>query len=116
MDKRNQTYEYIGKLDSNIAIYWNLGEHVNKPIVIYTDRKQHIVDNHLKDFGSVERIEYIWSKLGTIIRTPDDTFYNEKSKGLEYYKRIDDMIVVAVRINFGSVLKIKSFYGNNHKN
>ena len=113
MDKDNQTYEYIGKLNPDIADYWNLKEHANKSIVIYLDRKQHIIDNHLKDFGNIERIEMIWSKLGIIIKNPDDVFYNEKTKGLEYYKKVDDMIVVAIRINFGSVLKIKSFYPAN---
>ena len=113
MNKNNQTYEYIGKLNPDIAIYWGLKEHANKPIVIYNDRKQHIIDNHLKDFGSIEKIENIWSKLGEIIKEPDETFYNQKSRGLEYYKKIDDVIVVAIRINFGSVLKIKSFYPAN---
>lgn len=113
MDKNNQTYNYIGKLNPCIANYWGLKEHANKPIVIYNDRKQHVIDNHLKDFGSIEKIEYVWSKLGIIIKDPDDTFYNEKSKGLEYYKKIDNMIVVAIRINFGTVLKIKSFYPAN---
>lgn len=113
MDKNKQTYEYIGKLNPSIANYWNLEEHANKPIVIYYNRKQHVIDNHLKDFGSIERIEDVWNKLGIIIRNPDDTFYNEKTRGLEYYKKIDDTIVVAIRINFGSVLKIKSFYPAN---
>lgn len=113
MDKNNQTYTYIWKLNPDIANYWDLKEHANKPIVIYNDRKQHIIDNHLKDFGSIEKIENVWSKLGIIIKDPDDTFYNEKSKGLEYYKKIDDMIVVAIRINFGTVLKIRSFYPAN---
>lgn len=113
MDKNNQKYNYIGKLNPNIAGYWGLNEHANKPIVIYNDRKQHVIDNHLKDFGSIENIENIRSKLGAIIKEPDDTFYNSKSNGLEYYKKIDDVIVVAIRINFGSVLKIKSFYPAN---
>lgn len=113
MDKSSQNYKYIGKLNPNIAKYWNLEEHSNKPIVIFEDRKKHIIDNHLKDFGNVEKIDYIWSKLNLIIKSPDSVFYNEKTKGLEYYKRIDDMIVVAVRINFGSTLKIRSFYPAN---
>ena len=85
VDKNKQTYEYIGKLNPSIAKYQNLEEHANKPIVIYSNRKQHIIDNHLKDFGSIERIEDVWNKLGIIIRSPDDTFYNEKTKRLEYY-------------------------------
>ena len=47
MDKNNQTYNYIGKLNPDIANYWGLQEHANKPIVIYHDRKQHVIDNHL---------------------------------------------------------------------
>lgn len=113
MDKSFQLYEYVGKLDYNIAKYWNLEEHANKPIVIYHDRKKHIIDRHLSDFGSIKRIEDIWSQLGMIIKYPDEVFYNKKTNGLEYYKKIDDMIVVAVRINFGSLLKIKSFYPAN---
>ena len=113
MDKSNHLFEYVGKLNPDIAHYWGLNQHSNKPIVIYKDRIQHIIDNHLKDFGSIERIEKVWLKLEKIIKEPDDTFYNEKNKGLEFYKKIDDLIVVAVRINFGTVLKIKSFYPAN---
>lgn len=113
MDKKSQSYEYIGKLNANIAKYWKLEEHANKPIVIFYDRKQHVIDKHLRDFGSKERIDYVWSRLGDIIKSPDSVFYNIKTKGLEYYKKIDDTIVVAIRINFGSTLKIKSFYPAN---
>ena len=113
LDKNNQRFEYVGKLDFNIAKYWNLEEHSNKPIVIYKDRKKHIIDNHLNDFGSIEYIDYIWSKLPLIIKKPTSVFYNEKTKGLEYYKKIDNTIVVAVRISFSSTLKIRSFYPAN---
>ena len=113
MDKNNQNYQYIGKLDPNIAKYWKLEEHANKPIVIFNDRKQHIIDKHLKDFGSEEKINYVWSKLGNIIKKPDNVFYNSKTRGLEYYKKINNTIVVAIRINFGSTLKIKNFYPAN---
>ena len=122
MDRNEKKFEYVGKLEPKIAEYWNIGEHANKPIVIFEDRKKHIIDNHLKDFGTIEKIDHVWSKLSAIIKKPEAVFYNEKTKGLEFYKTIDNMIVVAVRINFGSVLKIKSFYPanknklNNRKN
>lgn len=58
----------------------------------------------------------MWNNLGTIIKNPDETFYNEKNKGLEFYKKVDGMVVVAVRINFGEILKIKSFYPPVNKN
>lgn len=111
MEKRE--FEYIGKLNMELAEYWNIPEHGNKPIVIYSDRKQHVIDRHLKDFGSEENIEYIYSKLRNIIKKPDYTFYNKNTKGIEFYKKINDTIVVAVQLTFGSTLKIKSFYPAN---
>lgn len=113
MHKDNQNFEYIGKLDIDIAKYWDLLEHANKPIVIYKDRRQHIIDKHLNDFGTIDKIDHIWSKLNIIIKKPDKTFYNEKTNGMEFYKKVDDVIVVVVRINFGSTLKIRSFYPAN---
>ena len=113
MNKNNQNYEFVGKLNPNIAKYWKIEEHANKPIIVFYDRKKHIIDKHLKDFGSEEKIDYIWSKLRMIIKHPDSVFYNKKTNGLEYYKRIDNIIVVAIRISFGSTLKIKSFYPAN---
>lgn len=113
MKKNKYTFEYIGKLDVKIAKYWNIDDHANKPIVIYKDRKNHVIENHLKDFGTIKKIDYIWSKLPIIIKKTESTFYNEKTKGLEFYKKIDEMIVVAVRISLGSSLKIRSFYPAN---
>lgn len=109
----NQKFEFVGKLKPEIAKYWNLNEHANKPIVIYKNVRQHIIARHLKDFGSVDKIDFIWSKLRVIIKRPDQVFYNEQTKGLEYYKKIDNVIVVAIRISFSSTLKIKSFYPAN---
>ena len=57
MRKDNHKYEYIGKLDEDIANYWNLLEHANKPIVIYKDRRQHIIDRHLYDCGTIDKID-----------------------------------------------------------
>ncbi len=113
MGKNNQRFEYIGKLNPAIAERWNLKEHTNKPIVIYNIVRRHIVKRHLKDFGSEEEIDYVWSKLRSIIKKPDEVFYNSSTKGLEYYKKINDMIIVAVRIDFGETLKIMSFYPAN---
>lgn len=67
----------------------------------------------LYDFGTIDKIDYIWSKLDLIIKKPDKTFYNEKTNGLEFYKKINDIIIVAIRINIGSTLKIRSFYPAN---
>ena len=103
-------YKLVGTLKEEIAEYWNITEHKNKPILVYNDRKQHVIDSHMQDFGSIEEIEKIYNNLNNIIKTPDYVFYNKVANGLEYYKKIDNNICVAVRINTGNVLKIKSWY------
>lgn len=104
----NMNYRYVGILKEDIAYYWETPEHKNKPILVFDDRKQHVIENHLKDFGTEEEIERIYQNLNNIIKKPDYVFYNSKTKGLEYYKKINSDVCVAVRVNSGKVLKIKS--------
>lgn len=33
--------------------YWEISEYKNKPILVFDDRNQHVIDKHLKDFGSM---------------------------------------------------------------
>lgn len=108
-----QKFKYVGKLNPDLAEYWNIYEHANKPIVIYSDRKQHVIDRHLNDFGNIENIEYVYNHLSSIIKNPEYTFYNKSTNGIEFYKKIKNNIVVAVHLSFGSTLKIKSFYPAN---
>ena len=110
---KNQEFEFIGSLNPAIAKLWNLEEHANKPIIVYENVIQHVIDRHLNHFESIEEIDYIWSKLRSIIKHPDNVFYNSTTKGLEYYKKMGKEIVVAVRINFGTTLKVRSFYPAN---
>ena len=106
-------YKYLGILDEKIAEYWNLEEHKNKPILVYDDRIQHVIDAHIDDFENLEKIYQSYEMLGIIIKKPDYVFYNNKTKGLEYYKNIKPNICVAVRINTGKVLKVRSWYPAN---
>lgn len=106
-------YKYVGILTEEIADYWGISEHKNKPILVYEDRKQHVIDSHLQDFGSIEEINYVYDNLSIIIKKPDYVFYNANTNGLEYYKKLKNNICVAVRINPGKVLKIKSWYSAN---
>lgn len=111
MDK----FRYLGILNPSIADIWGLEEHKNKPILVFDDRIDHVKTRHLKDFGSEEEIRKVYNSLDIIIKKPDLTFYNEKNKSLEFYKNIDSNICVAVRVNYGKVLKVKSWYPVNHK-
>lgn len=103
-------FKYLGILSKEISEYWKLPNHKNKPILVFEDRKLHVIAKHLDDFGSKEEIEKIYNKLSLIINKPDYVFYNKKTKGLEYYKKINANICVAVRISTGKVLKVRSWY------
>ena len=106
-------YKFLGSLDKDIAEYWDIKEHANKPIIVYDDRIQHVRDNHLKDFGSDEEIIKTYDELHNIIKNPNYVYYNKEKQGLEYYKFLKDGICVAVRINKGRFLKVKSWYPAN---
>ena len=110
-----QGFDYLGKLSPEIAKYCKLNEHKNKTIVMYDDRREHVINRHLEDFGSIEKIDFVISKLRVIIKKPDMVFYNKKTKGLEFYKNIgttnnEKSIVIAIRINSSKILKVRSFY------
>ena len=107
------SYKFLGILDKDIAEYWNIEEHANKPILVFDDRIQHVKDNHLKDFGSIDEITKTYNDLHNIIKKPDYVFYNKSTQGLEYYKTLKDGICVAVRISNGKCLKVRSWYPAN---
>ena len=43
-------------------------------------------------------------------KNPDYVFYDKSKKGLEFYKKINSNILVAVRVDNGKELKVKSVY------
>ena len=50
------------------------------------------------------------NSLEKIINNPDYVFHDKSKKGLEYYKQLKSDILVAVRVNNGKELKVKSVY------
>lgn len=106
-------YKYIGILDEKIAKQCGIVEHKNKPILVYDDKIEHVIEHHLKDFGSEEALMDAYNNISNIIKKPDYYYYNERTKGLEYYKNMNGDLCVAVRINPGKTLKVKSWYPAN---
>lgn len=74
-------YRYLGILKEDIAEYWNINEHKNKPILVFNDRKQHVIEKHLKDFGSIKIVEEVYSSLSVIINKQVMFFIMKKQKG-----------------------------------
>ncbi len=106
-------YKYIGILDSKIARNLKINEHKNKPIVVYNDRIDHVIEHHLKDFGTKSKVMNAYNNLSNIIKHPDYVFLNIKNNSIEYYKNINTNICVAVRISPGKILKIRSWFPAN---
>ena len=103
-------YKYIGILKPEIADYWGIPEHKNKPILVFDNKKDHVLARHTNDFGSEEAVDDVYVSLPNIIKKPDYVFYDSDKKGLEYYKNISPNVCVVVRINPGTTLKVKSWY------
>lgn len=106
-------YKYVGVLDEKIANNCGIPEHKNKPILVYDNRIEHVLDHHLVDFGNKENVMCAYNKIPIVIKKPDYYFYNKKTNGLEYYKKFNNNLCVAVRISLGKVLKVKSWYPPN---
>lgn len=100
----------LGEINNHIIEQWELYEHKNKKIVIYPEAKEHSKDRHINDYPSIEDYYIVMDSLEKIIQNPDYVFYDKSKKGLEFYKKINSNILVAVRVDNGKELKVKSVY------
>lgn len=100
----------LGQINNEIIEQWELYEHKNKKIVMYPEAKEHSKDRHINDYPSIEDYYIVMDSLEKIIQNPDYVFYDKSKKGLEFYKKIKSNILVAVRVDDGKELKVKSVY------
>lgn len=100
----------LGEISNEVVQQWNILEHKGKKIVMYPEAKEHSKDRHINDYPNEEDYYFVMDSLEEIIRQPDYVFYDKSKQGLEYYKKIDSNILVAVRVNNGRELKVKSVY------
>jgi hypothetical protein len=101
--------EVLGILTLEIAEEFNLIEHKGKKIVIYDDRKNYIA-KHKNEYKTENSFKKTISNLSLIITAPDFVYYNESINGLEYFKLIDEDVLVAVRVMNSKELKVRSVY------
>lgn len=100
----------LGKLNKNIIEQWELYDHKDKKIVMYEEAKEHSKTKHLKEYENEEDYYIVMDSLEKIIKNPDYVFYDKSKKGLEYYKRVNQHILVAIRVDEGKELRVKSIY------
>lgn len=101
--------QILGEISQDIIDKWYLDKYKNKKIVFYLDRKEHCKE-HLKQYAKEEDYYYVMANLENIINNPDYTYYDVNKKGLEFYKKMKENVLVAVRISPGNELKVKSVY------
>lgn len=85
---------------------------LNKKIVIYDDRYNHI-KKHKHEFSSIYEYNNALSNIKLIITEPDFIVIDNKRKGIEFIKTLNDNVLIAVRLSSSSELKIKSLYPIN---
>lgn len=88
---------------------WFLSEYKDKNIVFYSDREEHCRE-HISQYESEEDYYYTMANLKEIIRNPSYVYYDVNKRGLEFYKRFRNNILVAVRVSSGNELRVKSVY------
>ena len=100
----------LGEISNEIVQQWNIPEQKNKKIVMYPEAKEHSKDRHINDYPTEEAYYFVMDSLEEIIQNPDYVFYDKSKQGLEYYKQININVLVAVRVNNGRELKVRSVY------
>ena len=88
---------------------WFLNEYKDKNIVFYSDREEHCRE-HISQYESEKDYYYTMANLKEIIRNPSYVYYDVNKRGLEFYKRFRNNILVAVRVSSGNELRVKSVY------
>ena len=100
----------LGEISDDIVKQWDIIEQKGKKIVMYPEAKEHSKERHINEYPSEEDYYFVMASLEEIINNPDYVFYDKSKQGLEYYKEIKQHVLVAIRVNNGRELKVKSVY------
>lgn len=93
------------KILSNIGISFDN----ELEIVLWKDRLKHI-EKHKKDFDSEEEYQLHLESIPDIINNPDYIGIHPKGHSIEYVKRVDKVVLVAVRIKASGPLSVRTLY------
>ena len=84
----------------------------DKTIALYDDRINHI-ERHREDFTNPLFLDIVFRDLSLIVSNPDFISEDKKNNSLQIVKKMEDNVLVAVRISSGPILKIKTIYPIN---
>jgi hypothetical protein len=98
----------IGKLSKEIIALLKLNRSECN-IILWEDRFKYI-EKHIQDFESEEEFRKHISLIPDIIENPDYVGRHPKDNSMQYIKRINELMLVAVRIKDKGNLSFRSAY------
>ena len=78
-------------------------------IVIYSDRFLHI-EKHKNEYSDIGMYKYTIDNLHEIIKNPDFITVNNKNRSMNFIKKLEDNILVAITIDGKRELKVKTVF------
>jgi len=105
--KRGFTYVKIGKLSQEVIDLLGL-KLIECDIIMWEDKFEYI-HKHITDFKSEENFYNCISKIPETIASPDYIGLHPSKNSIEYIKRIDELVIIAIRIKNGK-LALKTMF------
>lgn len=104
----------VGIIEKEIAMTFGIAEHADKNIVLVQKRKKHMI-KHAAEFSDFEKA---YESIPEIIREADYVGLHPKGDSLQYIKKIDGNVLVAVSLGVeeGSVRTMYSITENKLNN
>ncbi len=104
-------YRVIGKLSEEVIVKYKLQEFAGKIVVIYSDIYIYDhVEKHRNEFVSEKSYQKALAEIDSIIKNPDGVNVDYKKSRIEFVKKLDDNVLVAVRISDKKTMKVKLMY------
>ena len=94
----NKKSKIVGYINDNIADEWNINAYSGNPIYQSSSFFKH-VQRHIKDFESIDSFQNALINVQDIILNPNFVCYNNTNKSLEYYKKLNEFVCIAVKLN-----------------
>ncbi len=104
----NKNVYNIGKLTSDIIEILDI--ELNEADILISDDKIKYTEKHISDYENYQQYKEMTEKAPEIIAKPDYVGVHPKGQSIEFIKKLDKNILVAVRISNKNNMWVKSIY------
>ena len=103
-------YRVLLEISKEYAVKYGLPtEMVGKMIILYEDRFAHF-ERHKDDYSVKGRYTETMLRIDEIVAGPDFIAFDCKNYSYEFIKKLDNNVLVAVRMSQSKMLKVKTVY------